>query len=101
MTDPFEFVDAGRLFQCSVGTMHKTSPDVWWWFKVSSDPNARYAPFRVQPGETQAEVQARIVGYYDNMLARRAEPPVKRWQRGAPPPKAAVPAPDSGPVASA
>jgi hypothetical protein len=84
--DSFEFVDAGRRFECSVEKMRKASPETWWWFRVSTDEQNRYAPFRAEDGDTQSSVQARVVAYYDDLLVRRAAPPVNRWQRGAPKP---------------
>ena len=89
MKDSFEFVDSGgRKFVCSAEQMRKASPEKWWWFRVSTDEQNRYAPFRAQDGDTQPSVQARVVAYYDELLVRRAAPPVNRWQRGAPKPAA-------------
>ena len=95
----FEFEDAGRTFICSVEPMRSEG---WWWFSVGSDiRQQRYAPFRAGPDDTRADVQARIVAYYDEMLARRAAPPQpNRWQRrtdGA----AAAPAAGAAPAADA
>ena len=85
MKDSFEFVDrTGRRFECSVEKMRKTSPETWWWFRVSTDEQNRYAPFRTESGDTQSSVSERVVAYYDELLVRRAAPTVNRWQRGGP-----------------
>ena len=83
-TDEFEFVDAaGRTFTCSREAVGATRPDQWWWFRVSTDPrNQRYALFRIEPGDTRENVQARIVAYYDELEARRSAPPTTHhWGR--------------------
>ena len=88
MKDSFEFMDGARKFSCSVEQMRKSSPETWWWFRVSTDDQNRYAPFRAEEGDTQMSVQERVVAYYNDLLVRRAAPPVNRWQRGAPKPAA-------------
>ena len=72
MKDSFEFEDAGRTFECSAEQMRKASPEKWWWFRVSTEDQNRYAPFRVESGDTQSSVQQRVVAYYDDLLVRRA-----------------------------
>ncbi len=84
MNDSFEFVEGGRRFVCSAEKMRNSSPEKWWWFRVSTEEQSRYAPFRAEEGDTQSSVKARVVAYYDDLLVRRAAPPVNRWQRGAP-----------------
>jgi hypothetical protein len=80
--ESFEFVDGGgRKFSCSAEQMRKSSPEKWWWFRVSTDEQNRYAPFRTQDNDTQASVEQRVVAYYDDLLVKRAAPPVNRWQR--------------------
>ena len=82
MTESFEFVDeTGRKFTCNVEHRTKPASENWWWFRVSTDANNRYALFRTEQGDTQASVQAHIASAYDEMLARRAAPTVNRWQR--------------------
>ena len=83
LTDEFEFVDGGRTFTCSVEAPGGSRPDGWWWFRVSPDTGGqRYAPFRVATGDTRADVQARVVAYYDDLLARRAQPATSNhWGR--------------------
>ena len=72
----FEFVDAGRTFTCEVEAPRPSRPERWWWFRVSPDVrDQRYAPFRASPDDTREDVRARIVSYYDELLARRAQPP--------------------------
>jgi hypothetical protein len=82
VTDSFEFEDDGRRFVCNTERLSRSNPETWWWFRVSVEANARYAPFRVSEDDTQSSVQANVVVYYNALLARRAEPPVRRWQRG-------------------
>src|SRR4051812_30594573 len=87
----FEFVDNGRTFICSVEPMRSEG---WWWFSVGSDVRQqRYAPFRATEEDTRADVQARIVAWYDEMLVRRAAPPTNgRWQRRTDGPATGAPA---------
>lgn len=85
-TTDFEFDQAGRVFTCSVEASPVTGGDPWWWFRVSTERSAqRYAPFRHVASESLAEVQHRIVAYYDDLVARRAMPAVPYWRRGRPP----------------
>jgi hypothetical protein len=84
MTDSFEFEDGGRRFVCNSERLSRSNPETWWWFQVSVESNARYAPFRTTDTDTRSSVQASVVGFYDALLAKRAEPPVRRWQRGGP-----------------
>lgn len=79
-----EFVDAGRTFTCSAASRAPSDSAMWWWFRVSGDDRNRYAPFRAAAEDTPASVQARVVEYYDTMLARRAAPTVPYWQRQRP-----------------
>jgi hypothetical protein len=65
--------------------------DVWWWLEVSGDPQ-RYAPFRVDDAEDDAAVHARLIAYYVDLLARRAERPVGRFGSPGPRRPAADPA---------
>jgi hypothetical protein len=92
-TTSVEFVDAGRTFICSVAQRRASESALWWWFRVSSDAGNRYAPFLAESDDTPASVQARIVAYYDDLLARRAAPSVPRWQRARPAAPAAPAAP--------
>lgn len=99
----FAFIDAGRTFTCRVEAARAaranaapSAPvDAWWWFDVSTERHQRHAPFRAAAGDTPVDVAVRIVAYYDDLLARRAAPPVTRWQRkpdaAAGAPAAAVP----------
>jgi hypothetical protein len=103
MTDTdqsFTFVDAGRTFACRVEAARAPRAGAWWWFEVSTERHARHAPFRAEPGDTADDVRARVVAYYDDLLARRAAPPQSHWQRrGAPAPAAAAAAPAAAPPA--
>jgi hypothetical protein len=87
--ESFEFEDAGRKFECSAERMRKTSPETWWWFRVSTEEQNRYAPFRTADDDTLSSVQERVVAYYNELLVRRAAPPINRWQRGGPKPAGA------------
>jgi hypothetical protein len=89
VTKAFEFVDAGRTFQCSAEGQEKNPTEKWWWFRVSTDARTRYAPFRAASGDTESSVRTRIVAYYDHMLEVRNAPPVPRWN-GRPKPVVAV-----------
>jgi hypothetical protein len=80
--ESFEFEDGGRKFACSAEKMRQSSPEKWWWFRVSTDEHNRYAPFRVESGDTPATVGPRVVAFYDDMLVKRNAPTVNRWQRG-------------------
>jgi hypothetical protein len=77
----FEFEEGGRLYRCSVERERSARAGSWWWFDVSGDAQ-RYAPFHPEPGDTKNSVRARIVGYYNALLARRAMPPVPRHGPG-------------------
>jgi hypothetical protein len=73
------FEHGGREYHAHVGDSGVASG--WWWFTVSGD-SQRYAPFAARADDTRASVQKRICAYYDNLLARRAEPP--EWRVGVP-----------------
>jgi len=90
----FVFVDAGRTFTCEVEAPGRSRSETWWWFRVSTEDHQRYAPFRAAADDTRDDVRARVVAFYDNLLARRAEPAASRWQRrpvGPAAPAAAAP----------
>ena len=77
----FEFVDGGRTFTCHVEASRRAPAEAWWWFQVSTENGQRHAPFRAEATDTRRDVQTRVVAYYDNLLARRAEPAQPRWGR--------------------
>jgi hypothetical protein len=83
-TTSVDFINDGRTFSCSVAPRRASESALWWWFRVSSDAGNRYAPFLAESDDTPTSVQARIVTYYDDLLARRAAPSVPRWQRARP-----------------
>jgi hypothetical protein len=87
----FAFADGDRTFTCCVEASPRAPTESWWWFQVSTENHQRHAPFRAEDSDTRRDVQARMVAYYDNLLARRAEPARPRWERrptpnGAPAP---------------
>jgi hypothetical protein len=77
----FAFVDDGRTFTCNVEASRHARTDAWWWFVVSTEQHQRHAPFRAEADDTPDAVQARVVAYYDDLLARRAAPAMNRWNR--------------------
>ena len=77
----FAFADGNRTFTCRVETSHRAPSETWWWFQVSTESHQRHAPFRAEVTDTKRDVQARVVAYYDNLLARRAEPARPHWER--------------------
>jgi hypothetical protein len=77
----FEFEEDGRVYRCCVEGERSARTGAWWWFDVSGDAQ-RYAPFHPEPGDTKNSVRARIVGYYNALLVRRAMPPVPRHMGG-------------------
>ncbi len=81
--DGFEFVNAGRTFTCAAEPLGSSSREGWWWFRVSGDIRGqRYAPFRTAEDDTQDAVHARVVAYYDDLVARRAMPATSNhWGR--------------------
>jgi hypothetical protein len=77
----FAFADGDRTFTCRVEASPRAPAEAWWWFQVSTESHQRYAPFRAEVTDTRGDVQVRVVAYYDNLLARRAEPAKPRWER--------------------
>lgn len=77
----FAFADGDRTFTCRVEASHRAPAEAWWWFQVSTESHQRHAPFRAEATDTRRDVQARVVAYYDNLLARRAEPARPHWER--------------------
>ena len=81
MIDALVFSDSDRTFSCSIEERNMPQPEAWWWFRVSTDRQHRYAPFRAAAADTPANVQSRVVAYYEDLLARRAMPSVSHWGR--------------------
>jgi len=96
----FEFEEGGRVYRCCVEGERSSRAGAWWWFDVSGDAQ-RYAPFHPEPGDTKSSVRARIVGYYNALLARRAMPPVPRHMAGRRPGQPFNPGAASQPVPEA
>lgn len=98
----FSFIENDRTYTCVREGLRGAVDDPWWWFSVSSDDRHRYAPFRAEPGDTEATVRPRVVAYYEDLLVRRAAPAEPRWRgRGNQGNKAAAtPAPAPAPAAA-
>jgi hypothetical protein len=95
-------VDEGRTYTCYVAQAHKSRPEPWWWFSVSTDESNRFAPFRAANSDTRASVKSRIITWYRERLERAAMPPTPHWRRGGGAPAAAAetPGPNGAPEAS-
>jgi len=78
MLNGFEFENAGRKYSCTVEALKGPVNESWWWFSVSGDQQ-RYAPFRAASADTRAQVQTKIVEFYEHRLWAKAQP----VQRGA------------------
>jgi hypothetical protein len=93
----FSFIENERTYTCVREGLRGAVDDPWWWFSVSSDDRHRYAPFRAEPGDTEASVRPRVVAYYEDLLVRRAAPAEPRWRgrgnQGKPTPVAVAPVP--------
>ncbi|HVE79462.1 MAG TPA: hypothetical protein VNA89_11395 [Gemmatimonadaceae bacterium] len=81
MERAFQFEAGGRAYTCRVEAARTPRTTPWWWFEVSGD-GQRYAPFHAAPDDTEESVAARIVAYYDALLARRAAPREPWGRRG-------------------
>jgi hypothetical protein len=90
-TTSVDFINDGRTFSCSVAPRRASESALWWWFRVSSDAGNRYAPFLAESDDTPTSVQARIVAYYDDLLAPR-----HRRRRRRPAERGTAPAPSAG-----
>jgi hypothetical protein len=92
MIKDFEFSNDGRTYTCRVEEPRGARTEAWWWFGVSGDAH-RYAPFQAAADDSEADVRARVIAYYQDLLARRAMPaqPRSHWARRTP---AAAPAVD-------
>jgi hypothetical protein len=101
MIKGFEFVDRGRTFTCSVEAPQAARAEAWWWFRVSTEPGPRYAPFRRAADDTREGVQSRIVAYYDDLLLRRALPAPSQWRRPRPVAAGVTSPPESSTAAGA
>lgn len=72
--------------------------EAWWWFRLDTEQNTRYAPFEASPSDTRESVSQRVVAYYAEVLAIKARPVHQRpkWNsqggvRSAPKPGAEAP----------
>jgi len=79
----FQFVDGERTFFCSVEVPSREGMAPWWWFRVDSSGNTRYAPFEAKPSDTPQSVRARIIAYYAELLAIQARPAYQKppWRK--------------------
>jgi len=83
MPTEFEFVDSGRKFICSVEVPSRSGMTAWWWFRLDSAQTTRYAPFEASAKDTRQSVQARIIAYYEQLLAIQARPAYQKppWKK--------------------
>src|ERR1700693_4210577 len=86
----FEFEDGGRRFFCSVEVPRQAGMRPWWWFRLDTGGNTRYAPFEASPDDTEESGRERIIVSYAALLAAEARRAYQRpvWQK----PKPAAPA---------
>jgi hypothetical protein len=79
----FDFVDGDHTFYCSVEVPRKAGMAPWWWFRLDSSGNTRYAPFEASAGDTEQSVRTRIIAYYAGLLAIEARPAYQRpaWRK--------------------
>ena len=95
----FSFVDRGNEFECTLEMARSADRPSWWWFTVSSDTRRqRYAPFQMQPTDTEHNVKQRILEYYDRLLESRATPTQSHWQQRRAQRPAAAPAAAAAPT---
>ncbi len=96
-----EFTDGDRTFTCCAETSPATPGTLWWWVGVTGE-SARYAAFRAEAGDTALTLRARILAYYEQLLADRARPATFRshWsqRRAAAPAAAPANAPEGAAV---
>lgn len=79
-TDAFSFEHEGRTFTCCVEGTRASARGPWWWFAVSTEVHQRHAPFPALATDSEPDVRARMIAYYDALVARRNAPYVSRWQ---------------------
>ena len=79
----FQFVDGERTFFCSVEVPSREGMAPWWWFRVDSSGNTRYAPFEAKSNDTTESVRRRIIAYYAELLAIQARPAYQKppWRK--------------------
>jgi hypothetical protein len=97
----FEFEEGARKYTCTLQERKGANAASWWWFAVSGDMQS-YAPFQAATTDTQANVQERVLAYYNNRLFQLTQPSQRNshWgqRRG---PVAAVASAVTDPVADA
>jgi hypothetical protein len=91
----FTFEEGGRTYECTPEELGNPSRGIWWWFRVSNDPQ-RYARFEAAAGDTQGSVRARIVACYEHRMWVRAQPVEPRQRFGRPVKSPAPPPPEEG-----
>jgi hypothetical protein len=89
-----EFQDGERTFSCEAATSPATPGTNWWWVKVTGE-SQRYAMFRTEPTDTQANLRERVIAYYTQLLVDRDRPREVRahWAQRRSGQQAAVAAP--------
>jgi hypothetical protein len=97
-----EFQDGERTFRCEAATSPATPDTKWWWVSVTGE-SQRYAAFRTEPTDTQANLRERVIAYYTQLLVDRDRPREIRahWAQRRSGQQAAVAAPSAPGVADA
>lgn len=73
MLQPFTFEADNCVFACQIEQGRSRLAQAWWWFTVSGESH-RFAPFQPVTSDTVDNVQARVLSYYRELVARRALP---------------------------
>ncbi len=84
MQQAFQFWHGGRTYNCKVTELDGAATGMWWSFTLGSG-SERYLPFRTARGDTQTNVQERVIAYHTNFMTKRAAPPPPRNNVGRPP----------------
>jgi hypothetical protein len=72
MLQPFTFEADDRIFACQIEQGRSRLAQAWWWFTVSGESH-RFAPFQPVADDTVDSVRFRVLSYYRELVARRAE----------------------------
>ena len=58
--------------------------EAWWWFRLDTEGNTRYAPFEAKPTDTKESVSSRVIAYYADLQAIKARPVHQRPKWNSP-----------------